>query len=244
MRTPCALLLLVTLVAVIDIASALKKATISKVTARNLLSLTGPNDDTTPDESFLQNSGAAHSESATNTEYRIAIPGLSNIAKLASDFSPLTQKVAFQLWLQQQTSPTIVFNLLHAKMLKNMGTNLEKNTELLDWLRYTMAYREMLGSSKFYTDGKIYLHLLNLAPETSLAFFFQSLRKTADLKMVGENLQTAQYKLWWKLRMEPSDLAKSLGITELLESGKVMSDPRFIIYFGYAEVWLRKIKLN
>ncbi|KAF4027979.1 hypothetical protein GN244_ATG20368 [Phytophthora infestans] len=168
-------------------------------------------------------------------------PGLSNVAKLAADFSPLTQKVAFRLWLQQRASPTHVFDVLHKNILKNMGTNLEKNTALLDWLRYTVAYREKPGNSKLYRDEEIYLRLLKLGPESTLAFFFQSLRRIPDLKQVGENLQIAQYKLWLRLGMGPDDVANSLGITHMLESGKVMSDPRFIIYFGFVEVWLRKI---
>ncbi|ETP52580.1 hypothetical protein F442_02430 [Phytophthora nicotianae P10297] len=108
-----------------------------------------------------------------------------------------------------------------------------------------MVYREKLGNSKYYPDVEIYLRLLNLAPERMLAIYFQSLRKIPDLKVVGENLQVAaQYKLWWDLGMSPSDVAKCLGITELLESGKVMSDPSFIIYFGFIEVWLQKIKVD
>ncbi|KAG1710010.1 hypothetical protein DVH05_017019 [Phytophthora capsici] len=84
--------------------------------------------------------------SSVNTEERLEIPGLSKIADFASIFSSTAQKARLWLWLQTQTTPKEAFKLLNLKQLKNSGTKLEKSPELLDWLRYTMAYREMLGS--------------------------------------------------------------------------------------------------
>ncbi|KAK1943387.1 hypothetical protein P3T76_004783 [Phytophthora citrophthora] len=181
---------------------------------------------------------------SASREERLAMPGLSTITELASTFSSTAQKAKLWLWLQMQTNPKDVFKALNLKQLRNTGTKLEKSPELLDWLRYTMAYRKMLGSPKFYQDGEIYLRLLKVAPERDLATFFQALYKIPDLKVVGENLQTAQYKLWRSMGMNPSNVADALGITKLLESGKIMSDPRYIVYFGYTEVWLGKLPLK
>ncbi|KAG6953591.1 hypothetical protein JG687_00012311 [Phytophthora cactorum] len=141
--------------------------------------------------------------------------------------------------MREKRSPKEVFKLLR---LKNTNTRLENNPELLGWLRYTMTYRDMMGGSKWYPDGEIYLRLLKVAPEAQLATFFQSLRNIPDLKVVGENLQKTQYAHWRTFGMQPRDLAKSLGIMKLLESGAVKSDPRYLIYDGYLS--FSKIKLD
>ncbi|KAG7393431.1 hypothetical protein PHYPSEUDO_009635 [Phytophthora pseudosyringae] len=107
-----------------------------------------------------------------------------------------------------------------------------------------MAYRDIAGTSRVYSDGEVYLRLLKLAPEKELAAFFQALRKIPDLKVVSENLQTVQYTIWYKLKMKPSDVSDRLGVTKLLETGAFMSDPRYIVYYGYTEVWLGKVKLQ
>ncbi|KAG7386587.1 hypothetical protein PHYPSEUDO_015495 [Phytophthora pseudosyringae] len=246
MHVPCALLLASTLLAFTDGLSQptpLEQHAASKVSFGELQtvprSLAG-----TSTKRLLRTSAAANSDTDTHNEERLTIPGLSKVTELASNFRPMTQKATFWLWLRMQTTPKNVFKLLNLKQLRNSETTLDKSPELLDWLRYTMAYRGMAGTNKVYSDGEIYLRLLKLAPEKELITFFQALRRIPDLKVVSENLQTAQYKFWYKLNMKPNDVSDRLGITKLLETGALMSDPRYIVYYGYTEMWLSKVKLN
>jgi hypothetical protein len=71
---------------------------------------------------------------------------LSRIAAVASNLSPATQKLAFKLWLQAQTSPKEVFKALQLNQLRGTATKIDDNPAVLEWLRYTMAYNAQPGN--------------------------------------------------------------------------------------------------
>ncbi|POM72908.1 Avr1b-1 Avirulence-like protein [Phytophthora palmivora] len=128
-----------------------------------------------------------------------------------------------------------MLKLNQLKLTENTGATLGKNPGLLEWLKYTVAYRTRMGNDMWYSNEKIYFKLLKLAPEIELAKFFQVLQKNPELKAVGHDLQLTQYNLWNMAGMVPSDLAKNLRMT------KSMSDTNSI-YFGYTEYWLSLFK--
>ncbi|ETK94640.1 hypothetical protein L915_02346 [Phytophthora nicotianae] len=126
-------LLLVALPAII-VAASVNDGTASDATDPTLQLSTRSSVDMKIKERFVESSNIADLGRTRNDQDRIAIPGLPKIADLGFDFSSITRKASFWLWLQKGTSPNHVFNLLQSKVLKTTGTSLEKRPEILDWV--------------------------------------------------------------------------------------------------------------
>ncbi|KAJ8575730.1 hypothetical protein ON010_g3478 [Phytophthora cinnamomi] len=165
--------------------------------------------------------------------------GVSKLAHLVSSINPTAQKLAFRLWLEVGTNPKDVFKLLNLKQLVRAATKLDDNPTLLEWLRYSVAYREKHGGDHLFQDGEIYLMLAKRVPEAEVATFFQSLKSMPDLKVLGENLQKTQYFAWWNTGVELKQVEKMLEITD---STKTL-DPKNLVYLGYVQVWLGNTRI-
>ncbi|KAE8958658.1 hypothetical protein PR003_g31697 [Phytophthora rubi] len=176
-------------------------------------------------------------------EEKVNIPELANgaakIAHLASKMNPSAQKLALRLWLEAGTSPKDVFKLLNLKQLITSGVKLDDNPTLLEWLRYTAAYKARRPSDHLFQDGEIYLMLAKRVPEADVATFIQSLKGVSDLKTLGETLQKTQYYAWWRTGLEPKNVEKLLGITDSMKT----FDPKYSVYLGYVQVWLGNTRI-
>ncbi|EGZ21161.1 hypothetical protein PHYSODRAFT_265379, partial [Phytophthora sojae] len=87
---------------------------------------------------------------STDNEERVRVLGLSKRVELASKVnSQAAQKLARKMWLSTREPPDTVF----VKLIRKSRTDLESNPKLVEWLRFTEAYKKQ--TSPPFTDKKI-----------------------------------------------------------------------------------------
>ncbi|POM74008.1 Avirulence protein (Avh) [Phytophthora palmivora] len=212
---------------------------IHRITSANDNTVVRSHVDTTVDRRQLRNSDVTERDDLAENEQRNAFStGLAQVAGITASYTLTAQKLTLMTLLHVNMRPKDVFNLLklnQLKLTKNTATTLEENSALLEWLKYSVAYRTKMGDDMWYSNDKIYFKLLKLAPEAELAKFFQVLRNNPELKSVGDELQLVQYKMWSMAGLEPSDLDKFLRMTTSVNA-------KNSIYFGYTQYWLSLVK--
>ncbi|KAE8883908.1 hypothetical protein PF002_g26758 [Phytophthora fragariae] len=123
--------------------------------------------------------------------------------------SPSIHRLLNEAWLKSHETPVNVFNILRLGEPKA-----ERNSMLLQWLKYTEMYRSTMGGDAFSTS-KTYQFVLDAFPEklpSQFAELFQLVKRTPDLKNLGGKMQNYLFKSLVDEKFTPETFRGQLGV--------------------------------
>ncbi|POM78226.1 Secreted RxLR effector peptide protein [Phytophthora palmivora] len=180
----------------------------------------------------------SHAIEEVHDEERVDTEGLaSRVAALTSRIfkSSSSPQNQVQRWMQYQFHPQELFGALR---LGNAAARVDDNTNLLEWLRYIVAFRSKKGEQAF-SDLDLYYLLLKTNSADELTTLFQSLNKTPGLTQLAASMQKLLSGSWVSKslrKMEnPEDVYKML---QLESAGAKLGDtPMFPQWLKYVEMY-------
>ncbi|ETI34486.1 hypothetical protein L917_18166 [Phytophthora nicotianae] len=152
------------------------------------------------------------------------IEGMMNTAdKMQIDLferSPDAHRMMNEMWLKSRESPRDIFSILELNKVW-------KNQNLIQWLRYTEMYRNELGVDSFSVFQTNQLLLEHTSP-ARLVVRLESIKKTPDLEMLAESMQS---QLLQRMKITPRELlTQHLTVASLPPK----NDPRYKVLERYA----------
>ncbi|OWZ15843.1 RxLR effector protein [Phytophthora megakarya] len=184
--------------------------------------------------SYKSGGGGDNNEDRVDTQTLSSkIPGL--VSKLFRSSS--TQDKTIIRWLEAQKHPEEILKIL------NVGKSVAKrdDEDLLQWLRYVVAFRNKKGQSAF-TDLDLYSILRKTNSREELVKAFQSLEDVPDLRTLATNMQKSMSGNTninnFQASVNPDVLFDMVQLSAL--GGKLNGSPMFTQWLKYANTFREK----